>query len=205
MNYRGLVLCVPLVALALTACSGTSEPQPTVTVTEPGPTVTVTESATPEAIDEETSAADEMSPDGYPIHKVGKTVTFEGMTLTVKSAKVLDALPQAEGGPVKAEPGEQFVLVKTEFVNNSQQLVDLSCSGMPTVYMQGWDTENREMARVFEDYKLKGNPECNKNLLQGQSHSWSFAFRTVEGAVPSHLSLMNSTSFDDAVILLLKK
>lgn len=197
------LLPIVMIAGLLVGCAGNSQPSPTVTVTEPGPTVTVTAEPEAEPSPEQPQKPTENYGFNFPAYKIGETGSFLGITLTIKSVDVLKELPTTDGSPIKAADGEQFILVKSHFKNDTDDLIDLSCSGFWDVYMQGWDTEDREMSPLFEDNRFPGNPECNKDLLQGQSHDWTFAYRTVEGAKPSYISLKELTTGDDAIVLLL--
>lgn len=107
-----------------------------------------------------------------------------------------------QGAPIVAGQGEQLVLVKTSFVNSGSDLVDLSCSGPYSAYIQGWDDAGREMAPVFETSRIAGNPECNSQLLQGQAHEWNLAYRAIAGSTPLGLSITDTRDYVSIVHML---
>lgn len=194
---RPLIIITAVAMLTLTGCAGETSPTPTVTITE---TATAEPSETPMQTPEPEPSEPE---DDIPRFEIGETGELLGMALTIRSVEVLDTIPTIDGSPLKAGEGEQYVLIKSDFTNNSKNLVDLSCSGMPDVYIQAWDTEEREMDPVYESSRLKSNPECNESLLQGQSHAWTFVYRTVKGAVPSHMALIDTATFNDGIVFYL--
>lgn len=55
------------------------------------------------------------------------------------------------------------------------------------------------MAQVFETYRLEGNPECNSQLLQGQGHDWNMLYRSIDGATPMGLPIVDTNGYEDAV------
>lgn len=129
---------------------------------------------------------------------LGETAAdFVGGTLTVSAVEVVGEVATNDGGPITAAAGEQLVVIRTHFVNKGTATVDLSCSGVPDWYIQVFDTEQRELAQVFETYRIPGNPECNHQMLSGQEADWTLVFRAVEGATPRVFQITDSRTFDD--------
>lgn len=122
---------------------------------------------------------------------------FAGGILTVKSVEVVQEVATTDGVPLTAAEGEQLVVFHTHFVNNSNETVDLSCSGVLSWYIQVFDTEQRELAPVFDTYRIPGNPECNHQMLSGQESDWSFVFRGIADATPRVLQITDTRTYDD--------
>lgn len=174
-----------------TALPSSAKPSSAEPSESPAPAPEPTENPTPTPTEPE-----------IPRYPAGEAVDFAGITLTINSVEVAHEIPAVDGQPFVAEAGEQLVLVKTSFVNSGDGLVDLSCGGVNDAYIQGWDSEGREMAQIFETYRLEGNPECNSQLLRGQGHDWNILYRSIDGATPVGLSIVNTNGFDSAVHLL---
>lgn len=136
-----------------------------------------------------------------PVAAMGEPATIAGSTLTVTSFEIVNEVPTVSGDPLVAGSGEQLVLFHTHYVNGSTQTADLSCSGAPDWYIEVLDTEQREMAPVFETYRIPGNPECNYQLLSGQESDWTFAYRQVEGATPMALQITETQTYDGFVLI----
>lgn len=121
---------------------------------------------------------------------------FSGGRLTLNEVEVVKEIPTVDGEPLRAAAGEQLVLFRTRFVNTGTLTVDLSCAGVPDWYVQVFDTERRELAPVFDTYRIPGNQECNHQLLSGQEADWNFA-RGIEGSTPRVLQITESRHFKD--------
>jgi hypothetical protein len=121
------------------------------------------------------------------VYKVGDTFTTGNVTLTVHSVEVLDKIPTTDGSPLTPDPGGQLVLIKTTYSNSKNQ-ADLSC-GNTDLYIQVFDSQQREMGPVFETARVGGNPGCNDHLLQTTPHEWNFVFQSVAGAKPIEMSI----------------
>ncbi|PTU55369.1 hypothetical protein DBB34_14525 [Sphaerisporangium cinnabarinum] len=205
MKSRTLALALGGAALCILAgCAGGTPEEPvTVTVTE---TVTATPEPDPTPTPEEADAeADPAAAAAGDTFALGQPVTYAGMTLTVNSVEVLPSIPTIEGGSIDAGEGEQLVLVSTHFVNQGSGTVDLSCSGVPDAYIQAWDDQEREMAPVFDTYKIAGNPECNAQLLSGQEHDWNFAYRAIAGSSPLALTIADMRQIDGNITIDLRR
>lgn len=218
------------VATTVTATVTAMAP-PAVTVTEPAPaavTVTTTIVQPPPVTDEEVSAdpAEETGAEpsqetaeeetsaasaedateaeeefSYPVYEIGEPFEFEDTALTVTGVEVVSEIATRDGGVLRADDGEELVLVETEYMNLGRESVDLTCSGLRDLYLQAFDTDGREMEPLFEDHQIPGNPECNDALLAGQESEWTTAFRMVEGGQPLGLSLTETNSFDNLVVV----
>lgn len=136
------------------------------------------------------------------IYELGETFTVGSATITVHSMEVTDSIPGTYGGPITPDPGGQLVFFKTTYSNNKYQ-VDLSCSGAD-LYIQVWDEQEREMAPVFENDRIAGNPGCNEWLLQDTPHEWNFVFQSVEGAKPYLMSFTETIDWTEPVWIALR-
>lgn len=121
------------------------------------------------------------------------------MGLTVNSFEVTNEIPTNDGDVLTAAPGEDFVLVRTLFVNVGNDGQDLACAGISDVFIEAYDIEGRTMEPLFETNRIPGNPECNYSLLSGQQHEYNFALRMIEGSQPLALSFTETRTFDDMV------
>lgn len=182
--------------LALSACgaqepSGTSED-----TTQASETRTATAEPTAESTPTPTPTPTPTRVPGT--YMLGETAEeFAGGVLTLKSIEVVQEVATTDGVPITAAEGEQLVVFHTHFVNNSNGTVDLSCAGVLTWYVQVFDTEQRELAPVFETYRIPGNPECNYQLLSGQESDWNFVFRGIAGATPRVLQITDTRTYED--------
>ena len=127
----------------------------------------------------------------------GETVTTGNVTLTVNSIEAVDSIATTEGSPITPDAGGQLFLLKMTYSNSKTQ-ADLSC-GKTDLYLQAFDTLEREMAPVFELHRIPGNPGCNDHLLQNTPHEWSYIFQSVAGASPLALSVTETDKYLDAV------
>ena len=161
-------------------------PQPTQTVTVPAeePAPTPTPTPTPTRV-----------PGTYMIGETSED--FAGGIITLTSIEVVSEYPTTDGAPITAAAGEQLVVFHTHFVNTGQETVDLSCAGVPNWYITVYDSEQRELAGVYETYRLSGNPECNYQMLSGQESDWTFIYRGIAGSTPRVLQIEDSRTFDD--------
>lgn len=155
---------------------------------------TVEKSTEPAPAATQPSAPAEPEPDAY---RIGDTFTTGNVTLTVHSVEILDSIPTVEGSPLTPDAGGQLVLIKTTYSNSKAQ-ADLSC-GNTDLYIQVFDTQEREMAPVFETYRIPGNPGCNDHLLQDTPHEWNIAFQSVAGAKPLAISVTETDKWLDPV------
>jgi len=131
------------------------------------------------------------------VYSIGETFTTGNVTLTIHSVEVLDSVATTSGSPLTPDPGGQLVLFRTTYSNSKTQ-ADLSC-GNTDLYVQVFDSQEREMAPVFENPRIPGNPGCNDHLLQGVAHEWNFVFQSVAGAVPLAMSVTETDKWLDPV------
>ena len=131
------------------------------------------------------------------VYEVGDTFTTGNVTLTIHSVEVVDSIATTSGSPLTPDAGGQLVLIMMTY-NNSKTQADLSC-GNTDLYLQMFDTEEREMAPVFETARIPGNPGCNDHQLQGVSHEWNIAFQSVAGVVPLAMSVTETDKWLDPV------
>lgn len=182
--------------LAVSSCADESEGAGSATA-ESGPSVTTT--AAPEATPFARPTPYSIATFDYPVYSIAETFEFASMRLTVNSFEVTDEIGTTDGSPIVADPGEDFVLFRTHYVNLGSGAVDLSCSGLPDMWLLAEDVGGREMVPEFETYRIPGNPECNHMLMSGQESDWNFAYRMIEGAKPLVLIAEETQQFEDRV------
>jgi hypothetical protein len=127
----------------------------------------------------------------------GETFTTGNVTLTVNSIEAVDSISTTQGSPITPDAGGQLFLLKMAYSNSKTQ-ADLSC-GNTDLYLQAFDTLEREMAPVFELSRIPGNPGCNDHLLQNTQHEWNYVFQSVAGASPLALSVTETDKYLDPV------
>lgn len=131
--------------------------------------------------------------------KIGDTIKTGAVTMTIDSVEIVQSVATTSGEPLVPDSGGQLVLFKTTYTNDVDQ-ADLSC-GNTDLYIQVFDTQKREMAPVFETYRIPGNPDCNHHLLQGVPAQWNFVFQSVAGAKLSTMSITETLSHLDPVLI----
>ena len=125
--------------------------------------------------------------------RLGDTFKTGDVTLTVNSIEAVDSIATTDGTPIMPDAGGQLFVLKMTYSNSMLQ-ADLSC-GFTDLYLQAFDTLEREMAAVFELYRIPGNPECNDHLLQNTPHEWTYIFQSVAGASPLALSVIEGENY----------
>lgn len=133
-------------------------------------------------------------PDAF---KVGDTFTVGAVTLTIKSMEIVDSIATSQGEPITADAGGQLLRFQTTYSNSKNQ-ADLSC-GSSDLYTQVFDTQEREMAQVFETRRIPGNPGCNDQLLQDVPAEWTLVFQSVSGAKPLAMSVTETVNWLDPI------
>ena len=63
----------------------------------------------------------------------------------------------------KPRPGGRFVVLDTRIKNTSTESMDITCNW--PINLKVFNTESQEFDPVEDLYKLRGNPECNAQLL----------------------------------------
>jgi hypothetical protein len=120
-----------------------------------------------------------------PLAQVGQTVSNGGITLTVTATRTVESIDmnQSNFRPgsgyetyTKTEPeqGGSFVVIETRIVNDGQSSLDLTCSWPIDAKLV--DDRDRNFDPIDELYKLKGNPECNKQLQPGFEDDMSYVY-----------------------------
>ena len=94
-----------------------------------------------------------------------------------------------------------MVLVDADFVNTGSKSVDLTCSGLNDAFIEGFDIDNNQMEEVFEGYRIKGNPDCNASLLNGEKSSWKFLYEMKSGSKPGYLTVTDTRTFDHMYVV----
>ncbi len=189
----GVVLVVLLIGVAVLVgimIGGNDAP-----AAEPSSAPTTSERpATEPKVSEPAPPPAEPEPDTY---GVGDTFTTGNVTLTIHSVEVTDSIATTEGSQLTPDEGGQLLLIKSTYSNSKTQ-ADLSC-GNTDLYIQVFDTEEREMAPVFETASIPGNLGCNDHLLQDTPHEWNIAFQSVAGASPLAISVTETDKWLDPV------
>jgi hypothetical protein len=117
--------------------------------------------------------------------QVGQTVSNGGITLTATAARTVESIDmnQSNFRPgsgyetyTKTEPeqGGTFVVIETHVINNGQSSLDLTCSWPIDAKLV--DDRDRNFDPIDELYKLKGNPECNKQLQPGFEDDMTYVY-----------------------------
>lgn len=130
-------------------------------------------------------AASPSSTPAPPPAQVGHTVSNGGITLTVTAARTVESIDmnQSNFRPgsgyetyTKTEPeqGGAFVVIETHIINYGQTSLDLTCSWPIDAKLV--DDRDRKFDPIHELYKLKGNPECNKQLQPGFEDDMTYVF-----------------------------
>lgn len=127
----------------------------------------------------------------------GQPFVTGNVTLVVNSIEAVDSIETTEGSPIVPDEGGQLFLLRMTYSNSKTQ-ADLSC-GNTDLYLQAFDTLEREMAPVFELYRVPGNPGCNEHLLQDTPHEWNYVFQSVAGASPLALSVTETDKWLEPV------
>lgn len=127
----------------------------------------------------------------------GETFTTGNVTLTVNSFEAVETIATTQGSPITPDADGQLFLLKMTY-NNSKTQADLSC-GKSDLYLQAFDTLEREMAPIFELSRIPGNPGCNDHLLQDTPHEWSYIFQSVAGASLLALSVTETDAYLEPV------
>ena len=161
-----------------------------------------TEESAEEAVAREEPLADPASPQDGDVFQLGEMIEFASMKITYMDVKIVDSLEKSSGGVFSPENGEILILLESEFTNPGPETVDLSCAGVPDAYIQMFDHENSEIAPEFDTYEIAGNPECNEQLLKGQSSQWNTLWRSTEGSQPGYLIITDMNSMDEIGIVL---
>jgi hypothetical protein len=183
----GVVVLVLLLGSALAvgfAFGGTGANAPR----EESPVSSTAPSRSPSAPPAQTATPQTQAPEPVAqTFRLGDTIETGDITLTVNSMEVVDSVATTDGVPITPDAGGQLVVLKMIYSNSKLQ-ADLSC-GSTDLYLQAFDTLEREMAPVFELYRVPGNPACNDYLLQDTPHEWTYIFQSVAGATPLALSV----------------
>ena len=133
---------------------------------------------------------------------MGTPVNVSTATLPVNSSEIVDPIDVVSGDPLVPVAGGELVLFRTSYMN-TQNAVDLSCSG-GDLYIQVFDEKNREMAPIFETYRIPGNQGCNDHLLQGTTVDWNWAVQGLVGAVPTRMEVTDSLTFGKPTVIRLQ-
>lgn len=140
----GVVLVVLLIGVAVLVgimIGGNDAP-----AAEPSSAPTTSERPTTEPkVSEPAPPPAESEPDTY---RVGDTFTTGNVTLTIHSVEVTGSIATTDGSQLTPDAGGQLLLIKSTYSNSKTQ-ADLSC-GNTDLYIQVFDTEEREMAPVFD-------------------------------------------------------
>ncbi|TFC19917.1 hypothetical protein [Cryobacterium sp. MDB2-10] len=179
------------------AASSGSGPAPTAAA---APTVTVTAKPV-----KQSAPAVAPTPTKTPAQAgagIGTAVKVGSAILSVNSLETVDHIDVISGDTFVPDSGGELVLFRTSYMN-TQNVADLSC-GSTDLYIQVFDEKNREMAPVFETYRIPGNQGCNDQLLQGTTSDWNWAVQGVAGATPTRMEVTNSITFGKPIVIRLQ-
>ena len=144
----------------------------------------------------------EASPSPTPVKTgpvIGSPIVVGPVTFTVTSLESTQSIATLSGDPMTPVPGGQLVLFHTTYVN-TQNPADLSCGGSD-LYIQVFDERGREMAQIFDTYRIPGNQECNAQLLQGTVAEWNWAVQGVAGATPTTMVVTETIDWSSPVTI----
>lgn len=158
-------------------------------------TPTSTDVSEPEvsAEPEESEPSAEPEPE-FDIYTLGQPLKSTSYEITVHSAEVTDRIETTSGAPLTPEVGTQLVLVRATYKVTGPSGVDLSC-GNYDLFMTAYDTSDGEMANLFAEPDLPGNPTCNEKLVTGQSSEWVFALKMAAGREPGYLVMVDKNFY----------
>lgn len=173
-----LAASLTAVALAITGCSGSAQPAPTVSVT-------VAASGSSEPAAPEQAATD--LPDGVPAPSVtipmGQMGDSNGLKMTVdKVTSPATIRYEQSGKTIKPPAGGKYVLIHTHGINDTKAGIDLTCS-LPVI-ADLYDTQGRKFSGVndIDKYEIKGNPGCNDDIQPGFPFTMIWAYMIPETA-----------------------
>lgn len=86
------------------------------------------------------------------------------------------------------------MLVKSTYTVTGPNAVDITC-GNYDIFVQAYDSDDRQMAPLFEEPRIPGNPGCNEKVVSGQTVEWNFAYSAPAGGTPFYLVVID-TNFD---------
>lgn len=148
-------------------------------------------------------ATEESSIDSAPI---GSDVRAGGVKMVVHSAESKSTLTvndssyrQGSGFETytekPAEDGGKYIIVSTTIYNDGKGSMDLTC-GFPVEAVVS-DSDDRIFDSVDDLYKIKGNPECNKDLQPGFSSEMTYAFSVPKDATVDYFMFRDTESSDE--------
>lgn len=136
-------------------------------------------------------------------YDVGDKAMVRAMNITVDSFEVVPSVTNERGEELEPTvDGRELLLVHSTFTNTGTESVDLTCSG-PEWYLQGFDTNDNELATYFDLDYYPGNPECNGQLLNGETTEWTFAFEIPTSSKPAYLTFTDVWGDNDFFAILL--
>jgi hypothetical protein len=141
VTMRKVLVAALVGALAfLTFTTGCgSPPEPTATVT-----VTKTVTAATSTVGPKHGPAGEGGSSGY---KLGETIKFADATFTVNKVDVTDTVQLNHGGEIRADAGEELVIVYGHYVNTTGQPQNYCGSTLgDTMYVDIYDTNGSKMS-----------------------------------------------------------
>jgi Telomeric repeat-binding factor 2. len=181
---------VLLIAVATAGCSNTTTPAPA-SSSQPVVSAQATTSAPAAAM-----------------AVIGQELSNRGVTLTVKAARAVDTIDMNESNyrpgsghetytKTKPEAGGKFIVVETHVVNNAKVSMDLTCSLPITTKVV--DDKDRNFDPIQSLYKVKGNPECNKQLQPGFESDMTYVYLVPTNATVIKFGFYDSTDFNGRV------
>lgn len=177
---RAALTIVAACALFLTACAN----QPT-TASTPAATPAAT---SPAAVLEEVGRVVHNREITLTVTKVSSPATIEMNESNFRPGSGYESYtstaPQASG---------RYVRIDVHVVNDAKESLDLTC-GLP-ISTKLVDSKDRNFDPIDDLYKLKGNPECNKQLQPGFESDMSYVYE-----VPTSASIV-SWAFQDSTDL----
>lgn len=111
--------------------------------------------------------------------------TIGNVTLSVSSIEPVNLVSTNDGGTLSPEPGKQLYLLKTAYVNSTNQ-VDLSC-GDPEVELKMLDADGGEIEQTPGLELVPGNLGCGQFVFPTTPREWNLVFEGDADAPPAEL------------------
>lgn len=111
--------------------------------------------------------------------------TIGNVTLSVSSIEPVSLISTNDGGTLAPDAGKKLYLLKTAYVNSTNQ-VDLSC-GDPEVELKMLDADGREIEQVPGLELVPGNLGCGQSVFPANPSEWNIVFEGDADAKPAEL------------------
>lgn len=198
MKSRTLIIFGAAILAFSTAGCSSNDPTASQTASEPT-TVTSSPVSKAESITPTATAPTTSGPD---VFQIGETISTDDMEITVNSIESVDTTQGNNGETLRPSvDGRKLLLVHTTFTNKGTDSLDLTCAGLPNWYIEAFDTSNNKLAAFEGSYNIPGNPECNAQLLNGETTNWTMGFEMPSTSIPGYLTFTDTSSFSYVFVI----